>query len=152
MNSLIKKVNMVMIPQPDLERAVEFYQKIGMTLKFHVKNAWAEFTIGDVKIGLVPVQEGGTGGYTGIILETSDVNAFFEQFKGVVEFLGEPIERPYGKMVSFKDTAGNILDLFQPTPENMQEILEKVKKEEGCCGEPQSCEDCGCDDACEEKK
>jgi len=33
-------------------------------------------------------------------------------------------------MCSFKDPGGNIFDLYQPTPEKVQEMVEKMKQEE----------------------
>ena len=45
-------IGMIIIMQPDLQAAVEFYKRLGFTLKFHLQDKWAEFDAGSVKLGL----------------------------------------------------------------------------------------------------
>ena len=47
-----------------------------------------------------------------------------------VEFVNEPVEAPHGIMVGFKDPSGNVLDLYQPTPEKMKQFVEETKAKE----------------------
>ena len=49
---IIKKVGMFILMESDLHSAVEFYKKLGLELKFHLKDKWVEFRLGDIKIGL----------------------------------------------------------------------------------------------------
>ena len=142
---MITKLGMVILLEHDLEAAVEFYKKIGLKPIFHIKDSWAEFAIGQVKLGLCPTSQKSTDRITGIVLELEDVRNFYETFKDAIPFKSEPQEKVHGIMVSLQDPGGNIIDLYQPTPERVQELVKEVvdsdQKEEGsCCGR----EKCGC--------
>lgn len=132
----IKKVGMIIFMERDLAKAVEFYKDLGFKLKFHLKDKWAEFELENVKIGLCPTSEDLGLVRTGIVLEINDLKAFVEARKGSIEFFGEPHEAVHGIMISFKDPSGNVLDLYQPTPEKVKELMRKTAQEEGndsCC-------------------
>ena len=142
---MITKLGMVILLEHDLEAAVEFYTKIGLKPIFHIKESWAEFAIGPVKLGLCPTSQKPTDRITGLVLEVEDVRKFYETFKNDVPFKSEPQEKVHGIMVSMQDPGGNIVDLYQPTPERVQELVKDVvdrEKKEGavCCGR----DDCGC--------
>lgn len=150
---MITKLGMVILLEHDLDAAVEFYTKIGIKPVFHIKESWAEFAIESVKLGLCPTSQKPTDRITGIVLEVDDVRKFYEQFKDEIPFKSEPQAKVHGIMVSMQDPGGNILDLYQPTPERVQKLVKDVvdreKKEggesaavqgHGCCGRA----DCGC--------
>lgn len=125
------RVNMLILMQHDLEKAVEFYKKMGFHLIFHIKGKWAEFLLGDIKIGLAPVQEQLPLHRTGIVLQVNDLKSSYDHFKQKgVEFIREPVEALHGLMASFKDPGNSIIDLYQPTPEKVREYMEKKQKEE----------------------
>ena len=42
-------------------------------------------------------------------------------------------------MVTFKDPSGNIIDLYQLTPEKVLEMAQKMKEQEPCCGAKEDC-------------
>lgn len=130
----VKKLAMMIIMENDLQAAVEFYQKLGLQLVFHVPHRWAEFKINDLQIGLCPTDEKVQLNRTGIVFEVEDLNAFYQENKDTITFLDKPSEATHGIMASIQDTSGNILDLYQPTPEKIQELAEKLKKEDECCG------------------
>jgi catechol 2,3-dioxygenase-like lactoylglutathione lyase family enzyme len=141
----VKKVGMIILMQRDLAQAVEFYTSLGLKLKFHLKDKWAEFELGNVKIGLCPTDEDLGLIRTGIVLEVEDLRAFYAANKGVMEFFGEPNEAVHGIMISFKDHSGNVLDLYQPTPEKVRELMKKAAQEgeqDGCC--KPSADESGC--------
>ena len=48
--------------------------------------------------------------------------------------MDKPVDAAHGVMTSIQDPSGNILDLYQPTPEKIKELAEKMKKEDACCG------------------
>lgn len=138
----VKKIGMVILMERDLAKAVEFYQSLGLKLKFHVKERWAEFEVGDTKIGLCPTDEDLGLIRTGIVLEVDDIKKLYEERKDSMEFFEAPHEAIHGIMVSFKDPSGNVLDLYQPTPEKVQDLLKKTATEQGeddCCGSKESC-------------
>lgn len=140
----LKSVSMLILMVPDIAQAVEFYTKLGLTQKFHLKEKWAELELGTVRIGLCPAKEV-FDRRTGIVLEVADVKAFCQANKENITLVGEPVEAVHGVMGSFKDPGGNIIDIYQPTPERVKELLEKAKREEqagkasgGCCGESEA--------------
>ena len=144
----IEKLYMIILLQPDLEKAIQFYKKLGFTLVFHIKDKWVEFKLGDIKVGLCPTSTSQENKRTGIVLQVADVQQTYQELKDDVVFLHEPKEAAHGLMVSFKDPGGNILDLYQPTPEKVMELVEKVKKNEtiaddkaprACCGKKEGC-------------
>jgi hypothetical protein len=95
--------------------------------------------------------------HTGIVLEVADLHKIYNELKGKgVHFMNEPKAPDHGIMVSFKDPGNNIIDLYQPTPERVKEVVEKIKQDaeqsqnDDCCGSknPGSCGDCKCSDDC----
>src|SRR3990167_78142 len=154
------KVGMLILLQPDIEKAVEFYDKMGFKKRFHIKGQWAEFSVGDVKIGLCPTAQELPEHHTGIVLEIKELKKAYDQLKKEgVHFMNGPQAPEHGIMVSFRDPGNNIMDLYQPTPEKVEEVIDKIKREsqeisseidDECCGSnrPGSCSDCRCSDEC----
>ncbi len=134
----IEKMHMVILMQSDLTAAIEFYKQLGVNLIFHIKGKWAEMKLGEVKIGLCPTDHMMDGHRTGIVLQVADVQEVYDEHKDRISFLTEPKEAVHGIMVSFKDPGGNILDLYQPTPEKVVELVKKTAKED-CCGRDERC-------------
>lgn len=134
----VKKLAMMIVMENDLQAAVEFYQKLGLELAFNVPHRWAEFKIDGMQIGLCPTEEKIQLNRTGIVFEVADLKAFYEEHKDKITFLDAPTEAGHGVMASIQDPSGNILDLYQPTPEKIQALAEKLRKEDECCG-PKGC-------------
>lgn len=127
------KVNMFILMQNDVNKAVDYYKAMGLPLKFHVLNKWAEFDINGVKLGLAQTDHELPERRTGIVLEVADLRAFYPQAKTAgIEFLSEPVEAVHGIIASFKDPGNNILDFYQPTPEKVREMMKK--QQDSCCG------------------
>ena len=151
MSAIVQKVNMLILMQPDIPKAIEFYQNLGLKLVFHIKDKWAEMQLGDIKIGLCPTDEKPDMLYrTGIVLQTADMQAAYTQLKDTVTFLSEPKEAIHGGMVSFQDPGNNVLDLYQPTPEKVIDLVKKTAEQgegagcadtsrAGCCKNDGSC-------------
>ena len=136
----VQKVGMIILMERDLDAAVSFYLRLGLNLKFRMKEKWAEFDINGVKLGLCPTAQDMQGRRSGFVLEIADVRKAYEELKGEVTFLGEPVEALHGIMVSIQDPGGNIFDLYQPTPEKVHEYAKTVKQDDdGCCGQQSSC-------------
>lgn len=129
----VKKIAMIIVMENDLQSAVEFYKSLGLTLVFHLENKWAEFKINDLQIGLCPTEEKIQFNRTGIVFEVTDLGAFYEAHKEALNFLDKPTEATHGVMASIQDPSGNIIDLYQPTPEKVRSLAEKLKENEGCC-------------------
>lgn len=142
------KVGMLILLESDLDKAVSFYEKLGFTKKFHIQGQWAEFILGDVKIGLCPASQDLPDHHTGIVLEVPDLYSVYNELKSEGIFVSEPKTPEHGIIVSMKDPGNNIIDLYQPTPERIQEILNKVaaegKEKKDCCGSKENCEKADC--------
>jgi len=134
--SLVKKVHMIILMEPDkeFESSVEFYKDIGLIPKFHLKDKWAEFETGGVLIGLCPTEHELPERRTGIVMAVDDLKQKYETFKNDLTFLGEPFEAIHGIMVSIKDPGGNVFDLYQPTPEKVRDLAKETAKQD-CCKE-----------------
>jgi len=134
--SHITNLSMVILLQADFDAAVAFYKKLGLKAKFELKNKWAEFEAAGIKIGLCPTSEPITDKRTGIVFEVLDLVKSYQELKDFVEFLGKPHEAIHGIMVSFRDPGGNIIDLYQPTPEKIRELIKKTAQNsdsDSCC-------------------
>ena len=56
-------------------------------------------------------------GRVGLFLRVDDFDAHYQRMRNAgVEFIGEPRDEPYGKIVVFLDIAGNRWDLLGPDP------------------------------------
>lgn len=126
------KLGMVIFMQPDLAKAVEFYQNLGFKLNFHLPNRWAELDLGCVKLGLCPTDQVQDNIRTGIVFEVMDdlITLHAKLKEQGVTFVNEPITAPHGVMVGVKDVGGNVFDFYQPTPEKMKEFVEKNKDQQ----------------------
>jgi len=138
----IDKIAMIILMQRDLDAAVAFYHDLGLQLKFRMKDRWAEFELNGIKIGLCPAEDLPEQNRTGIVLQIENLETTYEQAKGRINFLSEPITASHGIMTSIQDPSGNIIDLYQPTPEKLQEIIAKVGESDGCCKQETKVESC----------
>lgn len=129
---MIVRVGMIILLEHDLDAAVDFYKKLGLKPVFHIKESWAEFAIGEIKIGLCPTSRKPQERITGIVLEVNELHGMYRMLKDSVPFKTEPIEKVHGIIASIQDPSGNIIDLYQPTPNKVQELVkEVVQAEEG---------------------
>lgn len=141
------KVGMLILMVKNVEEAIEFYQKLGLPIKFHLKEKWAELSIDGISLGLCPTDQELPDRHTGIILQVNNAQEAFKQLaEAGVEFIREPAEALHGIMASIKDPSGNIMDLYQPTPERVEEMVRQMKENPEKCGA-----ECGaeCSDCCE---
>jgi predicted enzyme related to lactoylglutathione lyase len=130
---IARTVAMILLKQHDLPAAISFYQQLGLRLIFHLKDKWAELELNGIKIGLFPAPEQASQVRTGVVFAVDDLAHIYEHQKDTLCFLGEPKRAIHGIMVSVKDPGGNIIDLYQKTPEKIHELLEKCMKEDSCC-------------------
>jgi catechol 2,3-dioxygenase-like lactoylglutathione lyase family enzyme len=137
----VQNFSMIILLQKDLEKAITFYQKLGLKLIFQLPNKWAEFTIGPIKLGLCPVRSDHVKTTrTGIVFTVDDLVKFYEDYNNEIMFVNEPVTKAHGIMVSIKDPSGNIIDLYQPTPEKLdqamktgEDLIEKCCQAENYC-------------------
>ena len=162
------RMNMLILMQPDIDKAIAFYLELGLKLVFRVPGKWAELSLSDgVRIGLCPKEAGAisirTGDIsnqaslnqdsinqdnlesdqdalehrTGAVFEVPDVQKLYADMQDKIVFLNTPTSKPHGIIVSCKDPGGNIIDLYQPTPEKLQAEIQaqqaaQAAKEAAC--------------------
>lgn len=139
---MITRINMIILMQHNLEAAINFYESLGLKKVFSLPDRWAEFELAGVKIGLCPAQEAQGDVRTGVVLEVDDLQIFHDTYKDRYDFHGPLMEKVHGKMISIKDPGNNVIDLYQPTPEKLQDLIKKVKNEEGVrqpCSKADAC-------------
>ena len=111
------------IPVTDMKRAVRFYQDIlGLKLLFE-RPDWSEFSIGGQRLALKagkdpqgkdPQEKDRSTGVV-VYLSAHPVEDRVEVLKKRgVRFNGPVKSFPYGKLVQFEDSEGNILGLYEP--------------------------------------
>lgn len=131
---------MFIIMEHDLSAAIEFYTQLGFKLKFHLKDQWAEMLADNIKIGLCYVSQELPERRSGLVVQVENLAVFYEAHKDTLPFIGEIKEKVHGCMIGVKDPGGNIIDLYQPTPEKVTELIQKAQKEGECCqGKSEAC-------------
>jgi predicted enzyme related to lactoylglutathione lyase len=99
----------------DMKRALGFYRDV---LGLHVTEEsehWSAFNVGGVRVGLDTTEGKPTPKRAILTLKTTDLRADVKRLreKGV-KFIGEIGDYPWGSLVVFEDSEGNVLKLMQP--------------------------------------
>ena len=108
------KIAFISYPVKNLDRAVEFYQKVlGKKPLFH-REDWAEFELGGQKLALqkdtCPAGTGAT-----VYFLARPIEGFIFRLKELdTAMIGNIEVHSYGKLARFKDPDGNILGLYEP--------------------------------------
>jgi catechol 2,3-dioxygenase-like lactoylglutathione lyase family enzyme len=126
------RLAMVILMVTDIEKAVAFYESLGAQKRCLFPKSWAELTLDGVTIALCHTEQDQGQRRTGLVFAIDDLMAFYAQQKGTLTFLEEPITKLHGVMTSLQDPSGNIIELYQATPEKVREFMES-NKETSCC-------------------
>jgi len=107
----------VSYPVANLDRAVEFYQKVlGIEPLFH-REDWAEFKLEGQRFALKKEtlrQKGEDTGAT-VYFMAKPLQEFIDRIEGFgAKILGSVEMHSYGKLARFKDPEGNIFGLYEP--------------------------------------
>jgi len=106
----------VSYPVANLDRAVEFYQKVlGIEPLFH-REDWAEFKLDGQRFALKKVtlpQKDHAGAM--VYFMAKPLQKFIDRLEEFdTEILGSVETHSYGKLAQFKDPEGNIFGLYEP--------------------------------------
>ena len=106
----------VSYPVANLDRAVEFYQKVlGIEPLFH-REDWAEFKLEGQRFALKKeniLQKQHTGAI--VYFMAKPLQKFIDRLQEFgTEILGSVETHSYGKLAQFKDPEGNIFGLYEP--------------------------------------
>jgi predicted enzyme related to lactoylglutathione lyase len=115
---MIQGVAVVWMPVEDIERAKGFYRD---TLGLQITNEdgeWAEVDAKGLTIGLNGREPSGAGAAGGPVVTFQPEGSLDEAVSNLkeqgVEFPAEISEHDWGRVVTFKDTEGNDLQLYEP--------------------------------------
>lgn len=122
---MITKVQDVYYNVQDMNRAVRFYSEVLGLKIIETSEWWSSLELAGMSIGLhgndgdpVPhVPRDGHGAHAGatLTLSTNNIGEDAKKLKAVgTKILGE-LDEPWGKLVVFEDTEGNVLKLMQPS-------------------------------------
>ncbi|MFA5891477.1 MAG: VOC family protein [Actinomycetota bacterium] len=117
---MLKRVNSTFYWTWNMSESLEFYRDVlGLDLKVHYGDDWAEFNVGDTVLA-VHGARGGVSAAMGatVVFEVDDIEITMRALAGRgVEFLGGITDVPYlGRFASFRDPDGNVLQIFEPGP------------------------------------
>jgi predicted enzyme related to lactoylglutathione lyase len=122
----IDTIGLVIIPSPDQDRAISFYESLGFEkrtdIPFGGDYRWVEVypPTGTTGIALAPPREGDpVGVQTGISLNTADIEATYADMKAKGVDVDAEISRmggPVPPMFWFRDSDGNTLLVVQTAP------------------------------------
>jgi predicted enzyme related to lactoylglutathione lyase len=112
----VKRMQNAYVVTGDMERAVAFYRDaLGLAMKFQDGPKWAQFDAGGVNFSLSSIGEAAAGasGAT-VIFEVDDIDVArpaIEAAGGAVDGLRDM--GSHGRVLTFRDPDGNIVQLFQ---------------------------------------
>ncbi len=117
----------VVLRQKDLQKAVAFYQLLGLKCKLYRTGQWAEFLLGTTCLALCPTDELQSG-HSGLVFATKEFEALLEILQNAGHSLSERVTTSRGIIVTVTDPGGNKIDLLYP-----QAPPAPCYKEESCC-------------------
>lgn len=138
MDHKVSRLHMIIFMQKDLKVSMEFYKKLGFMVGFFVPEKWCELKIGDIKIGLCPIEyKDFEGPHSGVVFEIKDLKNSYEFFKNEgITFANELVDAEHGYMITCVDPSGNMFDLYEPKAINFpKSCKESCSKNDdlGCC-------------------
>lgn len=125
------RLTMVILMVNDIEKAVSFYETLGGQKRCLFPKSWAELTLNGITIALCHTEQSQVQRRTGLVFSVESLASFYESHKETLSFLEAPVTKLHGIMVSVQDPSGNVLELYQPTPEKVREFMAQNK--DGCC-------------------
>jgi predicted enzyme related to lactoylglutathione lyase len=108
----------VWVPVTDMERAVAFYRDtLGLTVTDQSED-WSEIDANGLRIGLNAREDAGPSKDGGAVVSFQPDGSIEDEVASLREkgadIQGEISEHPWGKIVPFKDSEGNDLQLYAP--------------------------------------
>jgi predicted enzyme related to lactoylglutathione lyase len=108
----------VWVPVSDMERAVAFYRDtLGLTVQDQSED-WSEIDAGGLMIGLNGRESAGGASDGGAVVSFQPDGSIEDEVATLKErgadIQGEISEHPWGKIIPFKDSEGNDLQLYSP--------------------------------------
>jgi predicted enzyme related to lactoylglutathione lyase len=114
---MVSGVATVWVPVEDMDRAVEFYRdKLQLELRKNQED-WSEFQANGLNIGL-NARESAASVDGGAVITFQPEGSIEDERDALsergVEITGEISDHPWGRILPFKDSEGNDLQLYAP--------------------------------------
>jgi len=108
----------VWVPVTDMQRAVAFYRDtLGLTVADQ-SDDWSEIDANGLRIGLNGRESTGPSNGGGAVVSFQPDGAIEDEVEALrgrgADIQGEISEHPWGKIIPFKDSEGNDLQLYSP--------------------------------------
>ncbi|PYY35693.1 MULTISPECIES: VOC family protein [unclassified Curtobacterium] len=108
----------VWVPVSDMARAVAFYRDtLGLTVQDQSED-WSEIDAGGLMIGLNGRESAGGSSSGGAVVSFQPDGSIEDEVAALrsrgADIQGEISEHPWGKIIPFKDSEGNDLQLYTP--------------------------------------
>ncbi|BBE22652.1 hypothetical protein MN0502_15350 [Arthrobacter sp. MN05-02] len=109
----------VWVPVEDMDRAVAFYRDtLGLSVMMQDSD-WTEIDAGGLTIGLNAREDTHAGSGGGAVISFSPEGSIEDEVqritaRGGASIEGEISEYPWGRILPFKDSEGNDLQLYSP--------------------------------------
>jgi len=112
----VKRLQNAYVVTHDMERAVAFYKDaMGLPVKFQDGTKWAQFDAGGTNFSLSSPEEAAEGAMGAVLIfevdDIADAGITIEKNGG--EVLGSRDMGDHGRVLSFRDPDGNLVQLFQ---------------------------------------
>ncbi len=112
----VKRLQNAYVVTHDMERAVAFYQDaLGLPMKFQDGAKWAQFDAGGSNFAVSSPEEAAEGAMGAVLIfevdSIADASLTIEKNGG--EVLGSRDMGDHGRVLTFRDPDGNLVQLFQ---------------------------------------
>jgi len=115
----VKKLQNAYYVTAEMDRAVAFYRDVlGLPLKFQDGERWAQFDAGGVNFSLSAPDEAATGARGAVVIfEVDDLDAARDRLVDARASVLETRDMgTHGRLLTFQDPDGNLVQLFQRAP------------------------------------
>ncbi len=121
------RVHGVRYQTSNVDRAIDFYMKLGFALKFRQGEAFASVSCDGLDLllsgpgssGARPMPDGRrqeAGGWNRLVLRVEDLPALVESLRAEgLAFRNEIVSGPGGRQIQLLDPDGNPIELFEPS-------------------------------------
>lgn len=115
------KLAFVYLPTDDLNSVLSFYrERLGLSEAWREGDHTAALALPDTDVALMIGEPSADDDReVGPLFIVDDVQAFYAQQRGALDFRIEPREIPPGFYAAFVDPAGNLIRVMDTTKENM---------------------------------
>jgi catechol 2,3-dioxygenase-like lactoylglutathione lyase family enzyme len=107
------RIGHVIVPAADLESQLDFYTRLGLTVKFRDGDRYAALTDGTVTIGLADGTQQPVAGRVLLSIEVDDLDNCVAQLAATGATAADPVVGPHERRTVVVDPGGNPVVVYQ---------------------------------------